>query len=161
MNLCRLKEKILQPIISFIYYEENPDWVEDKLEGLLNEYNEHHYMSSIIYRQNDMCIAICTYEHNMKDPYMIVYNYMYEEYATKCARISMVKPEYLQFKSTLSKKRWVLKDTDIEQLIEILNSNLPLKSETVWDSVKKKWMFITESGIDISDLGIPDYTKLK
>lgn len=159
----KIKEIILSFILSILYEHENPDNIEDKLQGLSSEYDEHHYMSSIVYRDDTFCIAICTFAGNTGDPYMLVYNYEYEEYSTKCARISMVESRYLKTHSSLFKLKWNLNKKDIDKLIKILNSEPYFTFDkchnTIWEVMIQRWIDISENNID--HLSIPDYTKLK
>ena len=164
--------KLIVKISDTIYPLEHPEWLARKLIGLSNELHEDYGYLAICESSSDMFIAVTTYENNFSgDPYIIVYNNSDMCLATKCARISLSKPNYITIKSYGLKGSWKLNQKEIRKLINILNSAPTMYAgrnfENNYDYAVQLYESIVE-GIGASDeckhplkLDMPDYTKLK
>lgn len=104
-----------------------------------------------------------------KKAYFKVYNHKTQDKATKVARICFYKAAYVVHdKDPDGCKTWVLNDSQIKTVIEILNSrptNKRNKYDTVWQELifrfnERVSSLHPDDTISI-DLPMPDYTDLK
>lgn len=78
---------------------------------------------------------------------------------TKMARISMMTPEYIHCNDS-SKEEWILTEEERDQLYEILTKD----NNKIWEMIKSCYhdelQAYDERNLNLSDLEIPDYSKL-
>ena len=169
MNKNKMKKKIVN-IINKIYPIEHPEWLSYIVIGLSKQLNEKYDTLTICDCSSNMTIALCTCKGN-DIPYFILFNDSDIYLATKCARISLTEPKYITTKKYGLKKNWILTDSEIDELINLLK-NKPIsifsrRFKNNYDCMVHLYQTIIEEvcTTDIFEnpltIQMPDYTKLK
>lgn len=101
------------------------------------------------------------------DPYFKLFNNKSDRAATKVARISILRPEYIIHRNSDGKQNFKLSTAQIGFMLKCLRDPVSIKYtyyDSGWDFLCK---FITSLAkqnnidVDYTDLSMPDYTKLK
>lgn len=91
--------------------------------------------------------------------YFKIYNNPVLWKATKCARISMLDPQYVYAPDVDKRSIWILSNEEKSRLIEVFNTQTEL-----WAKIKNEFIFQSEyenlNADFIENLQLPDYSQL-
>lgn len=125
-----------------------------------------------IIRNNNYNIMIGVYPTDnhpnyLYDPYFKVFNNTNEKAASKVARISILRPEYIIHRNFDGKQNFKLSQTQIGFMLKCLRDPVTIKYtqyESGWEFLCKYLTDLCKGknlDIDYTNLSMPDYTKLK
>lgn len=137
--------------------------------GISKELTEEKWYSPILYNDDseyNWVIAISPQTERNDLFYLKVYNNrevdgravaMYG--ATKCARINMKAPEYIQCDDD-GKETWVFTKDELKHFCEIINDRVWNSALHHYDFEVGNWDLYKDIKFDIEHFPMPDYSKL-